>query len=521
MRSLYAYIRVSTIKQGEKGSSLQEQRAAIEAYATRHALTISEWFEEKETAAKRGRRDFSRMLRALARGGATGVIIHKVDRSARNLRDWADLGELIDRGVEVHFAHEKLDLTSRSGRLSADIQAVVAADFIRNLRDEVRKGLRGRLKQGLYPRPAPVGYQDNGCGQPKTPDPIAAPLVRLAFELYATGDYNLRTLGQELYKRGLRNLRGGQVTRTGLSNILNNPFYFGLIAIKRTNETFPGVHEPLITKALFDEVQARLQGKHTNRGLKHHYNYRRFIRCASCMHNIIGERQKGTVYYRCHCQDCPTLCVREDWLDQAIGESLQRITLMPQDLEELEYNFNHAFKDRRAQLADTQKGHELQIAQINDKIARLTDAYIDRVLDKELFEERKRSLLTERVALQEYLTELKDGNDPSVADAKDYLELLRALPGKDFLNNPDETKQILETVTSNRLIRQNTLEIQWLEPFETVATRDLQLCGAPHRATPRKPVRDVSYGDYDTPQWIGKVIQYFIKGKTFDDNASV
>src|SRR5260370_551257 len=109
MKSVFAHVRVSTVKQGQRGSSLQEQRAAIEAYAKRYELTISEWFEELETAAKRGRRVFNQMLALLERGGADGVIIHKIDRGARNLRDWADLGELIDRGVAVHFAFESLD----------------------------------------------------------------------------------------------------------------------------------------------------------------------------------------------------------------------------------------------------------------------------------------------------------------------------------------------------------------------------------------------------------------------------
>ena len=109
-----------------------------------------------------------------------------------NLKDWSDVGELIDEGVEVHFANEGLDLHSRGGRLSADIQAVVAADFIRNLRDETRKGFYGRIKQGLYPLPAPIGYLDRGGGKPKEPDPARAPLVRVAFELYATADHNLR-----------------------------------------------------------------------------------------------------------------------------------------------------------------------------------------------------------------------------------------------------------------------------------------------------------------------------------------
>ncbi|TAL04104.1 MAG: recombinase family protein, partial [Rhodospirillaceae bacterium] len=144
MKSLFAYIRVSTVRQGERGSSLQEQRSAIEVYARKHNLVIAEWFEEMETAAKQGRPTFLRMLAALKRGRARGVIIHKIDRGARNLKDWSNLGELIDSGVEVHFAHESLDMNSRGGRLAADIQAVVAADFIRNLRQETRKGFYGR-----------------------------------------------------------------------------------------------------------------------------------------------------------------------------------------------------------------------------------------------------------------------------------------------------------------------------------------------------------------------------------------
>src|SRR5665213_2542087 len=164
MKTVFAYIRVSTQKQGVQGSSLQEQRASISAYAAQHGLTIAEWFEEMETAAKGGRPKFRKMIQGLDTGVASGVVIHKIDRGARNLRDWADLGDLIDRGVEVHFAHESLDLHSRGGRLSADIQAVVAADFIRNLRQEVKKAstaasnkvsirCKRRLAIGTWERP--------------------------------------------------------------------------------------------------------------------------------------------------------------------------------------------------------------------------------------------------------------------------------------------------------------------------------------------------------------------------------
>src|SRR5437667_5746472 len=182
MNKFLGYTRVSTAKQGERGVSLQEQHEAIARYAERHGLQIAHWFEERETAAKRGRAVFNHVLKLLREEKADGVIIHKIDRSARNLKDWADLGELIDQGIEVHFVNESLDLASRGGRLSADIQAVVAADYIRNLREESKKGFYGRIKQGLFPLPAPIGYVDMGQGKPKEPDPVKSPLVRRAFQ---------------------------------------------------------------------------------------------------------------------------------------------------------------------------------------------------------------------------------------------------------------------------------------------------------------------------------------------------
>jgi len=248
-------------KQGEHGVSLQEQREAIARYAQHGGLEIAAWFEERETAAKRGRPVFGQMIKLLRRGQARGVIIHKIDRSARNLKDWADLGELIDQGIEVHFANESLDLHSRGGRLSADIQAVVAADFIRNLREETRKGFLWPAQAGPLSMRAPIGYLDQGKGKPKTPDPLMAPWVRQAFELYGTGRYGLDGLVVEMHRLGLRNKRGGRVTRNGLSTLLNNAFYIGLMPIKKTGETFEGQHEPLVRKLLFDRVQTSYEAR--------------------------------------------------------------------------------------------------------------------------------------------------------------------------------------------------------------------------------------------------------------------
>jgi len=102
-------------------------------YSERAGLRLAEWFEERESAAKRGRPVFARMLKLLRQGKAQGLVIHKIDRGARNLKDWADLGEMIDAGVEVHFATESLDLQTRGGRLFS--------------------GHPGGRRRGLHPEP--------------------------------------------------------------------------------------------------------------------------------------------------------------------------------------------------------------------------------------------------------------------------------------------------------------------------------------------------------------------------------
>lgn len=243
MKPCFGYIRVSTQKQG-LGVSLDAQKEAITAFASQHNLSVTKWFEEKETAAKSGRPVFSQMLRQLKRGKAQGLIMHKIDRSARNLRDWALVSELPNLGIDIFFATESLDFQSRGGRLAANLQAVIAEDYIHNLREETIKGLQGRLKQGLYPFRAPIGYRDNGRGEPKTPCPQKAPLIREAFSLYATGQHSLRSLTVELERLGLRNHTGQPLSLHGVETVLGNPFYTGLIVIKRTGALYPGVHEP-------------------------------------------------------------------------------------------------------------------------------------------------------------------------------------------------------------------------------------------------------------------------------------
>ena len=487
MKTYFGYIRVSTTKQGQLGVSLQEQRDAIVRYASSRGMTLSDWFEEQETAAKRGRPTFNRMLKQLRDGKASGVIIHKIDRSARNLKDWAELGEMIDAGIEVHFSNESLDLTSVSGRLSADIQAVVAAGYIRNLREETKKGLYGRLKQGLYPWQAPLGYLDQGKGKAKTLDPEKAPLVRRAFELYATASYDLKKLRKELNLLGLRNHRGGKLSINGVSKILRNPFYIGMIKVESSGQVFNGIHEPLISTALFDRVQAILDGKLNARTKKHDFLFRRFLTCKHCGRSLIGEIQKGNVYYRCHTKGCPTTSIREDVIDEQIQSDLSPIQLDDDEFAELK----EALGDLEARWDDNRRemltSLELTRSKLQERMNRLTDAFLDQVIDKEAFEERRTALIKEMREIEERMAQ--SGDDPvgQVDAVAKFLEQAKSLKSAYVLAKPYAKRDFLNDATSNRLVDEKSVEIQWNPPYEALANRRNLECCDHLRDRPRTP----------------------------------
>ncbi|MEM1050631.1 MAG: recombinase family protein [Pseudomonadota bacterium] len=441
-------MRVSTQKQGE-GVSLEAQKEAITAFASRENIEITRWFEEQETAAKVGRPIFTKIVQDLKRGKADGLICHKLDRLTRTLKEYSILGDLIDAGIDVHTAVDSLDFRSRGGRLTAEIQAVMAADYIRNLREETLKGMTGRLKQGLYPFRAPIGYLDTGRGQLKTPDPERAPLIKEAFELYASGQYSMKKLWPEMQRRGLTNRMGGKLSLHGLETILGNSFYVGVIHIKRTGATFPGAHEPLIAPALFGRVQDIKAGKCGPKVTKHNHTYRGLFRCGECGGPMVPERQKSWVYYRCPVKDCATKCVREEVIASAIDACLENSELTERSAKDAKVQI--ATWVREAKTKDQTRGLNLRRDNLVQRQHRLTDALVDGLISKAVFNERQKGLVLEEQALR---AEAQAGADlaQKAAQVGSLIELTKTLVQSHQLADRAEKRRIVESTTSNRMV---------------------------------------------------------------------
>lgn len=217
------YARVSSKDQEREGYSIPAQLKLLKDYAASHDFQIVHEFIDVETAKITGRKKFGDMVRFLEQNpNCRIVIVEKTDRLYRNFRDCVTLEDL---GVEIHLPKEGqvIGKDSKSqAKLIHGIQVVIARNYIENLREEVRKGMREKAEQGVYPSRPPLGYRNNKLERSIEVDPQKAPLARRMFELYATGQYSLASL-----QKALRVEFGVSLGKSYVDRLLKNPFYTG------------------------------------------------------------------------------------------------------------------------------------------------------------------------------------------------------------------------------------------------------------------------------------------------------
>src|SRR5213593_4473611 len=210
------YVRVSTKEQTEN-LSLPTQLRACEEYCRRQGYEVLERFhEEGESAKTTDRSQLQNLLTfcRLNKGRVHFVIVYNLTRFAREKYDHFALRSLLQSlGISLRSATEPIDDTS-TGKLMEGVLAAFA-QFDNDVRsDRTRAGMRAALELGRWTFFAPIGYLNapRWSGKSLVEDPERAPLVRRAFEQFATGRYTKQQVLDEVTRHGLRTRRGGQVS---------------------------------------------------------------------------------------------------------------------------------------------------------------------------------------------------------------------------------------------------------------------------------------------------------------------
>ena len=466
-RKVVAYIRVSTEEQALHGYSIESQRKVLQDYAAGHNLQVIRTFEESHSAFKPGRPEFQAMLNFLKKqGGTTGVLCYKLDRLARNLQDYATLEDM--EGITIISATESLP-DGATGRFIGSIHAAVSRYYSDQLGERVKLALRTKASKGLWPGAPPTGYLGDPSKGPIQPDPVMAPLIKRVFEVYARGDNSLSRLVVLARDIGLRTKKSGTLGKSALHKLLTNPIYCG--TIRWQGEICEGLHEPIISKALFDRVQALLH-EGSSPLTRRSFPFRGLLECGYCGCRITASLEKKRyIYYHCTRSRgrCEQAFVRQERLAELLLPIVENVHLTKGQVEML-LEMIHA--DTELRKRESRKTIR-RLKEESTALRRRRDACYEDKLDGKITETRWLELEEQwfvkanRIERQIRLLEADRG--PAVDDIQSTFELLERAPDMYLKQSPPEKARLLKALTSNCIMRGENIIPIYKKPFDLVA----------------------------------------------------
>ncbi len=473
------YARKSTDTEDRQVLSIEAQLAELKEYARREKLELVDTLIESKTAKKPGRLIFGEMISRIEAGEADGIISWNPDRLARNAVDGGCIINLIDTGklLSLKFPTYWFEPSSQ-GLFMLQIAFGQAKYFIDNLSENVKRGLRQKVRRGEYPGRPPLGYVNELKNHTIKIDKKAAPVVRKLFSLYATGKYTLHELEAASRELGVVSwCKKSSLSPSVLQKMLANPFYIGLF--RYWGELHDGKHKPLIDKATFDLVQriSSDRSKPRKGKLPHSFAYRGSFTCAECGRAVTTEKhtkKSGLVfrYYRCTKKGtkCKQPYVNEKTLHEQVSEVISNVALSDAWTEKMLQQCGVWEKEEIHTSAHAVEKTSKELSNVKQKISKLLDAHLDGALEQEEYKEKKAELLKKKVGLEQKMTNLNRRGDQWLEPLKKWVNEAHHAQKLAFSKNEVEKAAFLATIGSNRRLGDGAVSVAFKKPWNYIAT---------------------------------------------------
>jgi DNA invertase Pin-like site-specific DNA recombinase len=473
-----SYIRVSTREQAQRGGSeegfsLPAQREANKRKAqSMGALVVKEFADRGESARSANRPELQKMLAYLKQdGGIDYVIVHKLDRLARNRADDVEINRAFeDAGVRLVSTSENIDQTP-GGMLLHGIMSSIAEFYFRNLANEVMKGMGEKARNGGTLGKAPLGYlnvraKDENGREIRTIalDEERAPLIRLAFTEYATGQWTTKRLAAHLHDRGLTTVPTARkpakaVSGAQLHRMLRHPYYKGVISFQGVE--YPGAHEPLVDEETWGQVQAVLDShRFGERERQHNHHLKTTVYCGLCGARLLVQNtrnSKGDLYPYFICarrqrtHDCTFKAVLIDVVEDRMNTLYRTIQLSSQDRQLVEQYVREELRRLERDKDRTIRSLTTRRTNLEDKRRRLMHAHYEGAIPLDLLKEEQAKLTSELDHIERQLTAYQaDAAEirQHLTEALDLLEDCHRL----YQAAPPHLKKLLNQVFFERVL---------------------------------------------------------------------
>jgi DNA invertase Pin-like site-specific DNA recombinase len=479
------YARVSTDKQAQKDLSIPAQIEAMREYAKRNGWKVAGHFvDEGESARTANRPELKKLIEQCKENkNVNAVVVHKIDRLARNLIDYATIKAILkQKGIRLISVSEPFD-DNPIGHLLENIIASISEWYSANLGEEIKKSHSAKLKVGEWPQRPPIGYKSVKGEKDRIKhiiDSEKASLIRQVFELFSTGTYSLRVLAEEMFERGLKTRYGKMYSPESIKVLLTNRFYIGrLIWLKKE---YKGVHEPIITPELFYRVQEIIKRRSVETGEKGKLEFllRGVTYCQSCGRKLTGEIHPRGSYYRCipdfqgH-EKCEEPYTPVKLLDTQLEALYQRLQA-PKKLLELLKAEMEQIAQRRQQIAEKEiKTLKKIIENSESKEIKLIDEMLDGRVARDVYETMLKKYQDKRKEAEARLSQFE-------VDYKDPLDFLdKAIVVSSALSYLHERldyqhkKNLMKAVFERIYVRDRVIvDVKLNPPFSILLGNDLE-----------------------------------------------
>jgi len=308
------YARKSTESDETQALSIDSQIKEMLDLAKRDGLNVVEIKQEKHSAKEVGQRPiFNEIIKEIREEKFDGILTWAPDRIARNAGDLGTVVDMMDNGKlkEIRTYGQSFGNSPNDKFLLMILgsQAKLEND---NKSVNVKRGMKAKCFMGWRPGMPPLGYMTNKegiKGQRKIfLDTVRAPIIKQMYEKVAYEKYSGRKLYEWLKFMRFNTRTGKDVTLSSVYLILKNTFYYGKFEYPvGSGSWYDGIHEPIITKELFDKVQEQITSENMRCENKE-FAFTKLIKCGLCGSGITAEEKfkrmkNGTIhkyiYYGC------------------------------------------------------------------------------------------------------------------------------------------------------------------------------------------------------------------------------
>ena len=497
MIKYFIYCRKSSEDEERQVLSIEAQLAELREFAKQNNLFIVREYTESKTAKEPGREIFNQMLSEIEKGNAEGILAWNPDRLARNSVDGGRVIYLVDTGKirSLKFPTFWFEATPQ-GKFMLSVAFGQAKYYTDNLRENILRGIRQKIRRGELSAKAPLGYFNEPRLRTIEPDRKTFNKVKEVLRAFATGQYTLTAIQDKMFSLGLVGSRSGKkMPLSSVEHILKNPFYYGHFLYR--GELHQGSHKPMIAKKLFDQIQQALKdnGKpRKKRKEKKEFLFLNFATCGECGCSITAERhikKSGLkfVYYRCthksKTQNCSqSRFLREEKLAEQVKENCQKVSL-PDVWRERYLDKLKIWENENRQTSNLfAQNLKKEISAIKAKLERLTDAYLAEALELAEFQQTKNALMAEKKTKEEKLSDFERKGNHWLELTRNWILEANQAKNLALQDNFSEMKNYLKKIGSNRRLAAGRLEIDFKKPFNLLANLPAEARGeAPNEAT--------------------------------------